>query len=82
MMTVEKIKVLEPTHGFTERDKNSKAILNTDADALLKYKIHRKKILDINKNNEELNTMREEIGALKNDIGEIKSMLLAIIQSR
>lgn len=82
MMNVEKIKVAEPVHGFTERDKNSKAILNTDTAALLKYKIHRKKILDINKNNEELNTMREEIGALKNDIGEIKSMLLAIIQSR
>jgi hypothetical protein len=43
-ITNEKIKIAEPVRGFTERDRNSKAILNTDMDSLLKYKIQKRKI--------------------------------------
>ena len=47
-MIAEKIKIAEPVRGFTERDRNSKAILNTDMDSLLKYKIQ-KNILNLRK---------------------------------
>ena len=42
-MIVEKILISDPVRGFTERDGNSKAILNTDIDSLLRYKIQKRK---------------------------------------
>ena len=77
-MSVQKLKVIEPVSGFTEREINSKAILNTDIDSLLKYKIQRRRISEINKNSKEIMSVREEINELKNDIGEIKELLLQI----
>lgn len=78
MITQEKIKLAEPLNGFTERDKNSKAILNTDMDSYLKSKIQRRNMSDINKSTQELSTIRDEVSELKKDLTEIKSMLLQI----
>lgn len=77
-MSTQKLKVIDPVSGFTERDSNSKAILNTDIDSLLKYKIQRRRFSEINKNSKEIMTVREEIDDLKNDISEIKQLLLQI----
>jgi len=79
---MEKVKVIEPVQGFTERDLASKAILNTDIDALLRYKIQKRKISDINRNRNELNAMQVEIEGIKNDLGEIKNLLLKITKER
>jgi hypothetical protein len=77
-MTPEKIKIVDTVKGFNERDANSKAILNTDIDSFLRYKIQKKKFSDINKSTNELNFMKNEIDCLKNDLIEIKQLLLQI----
>ena len=81
-MMVEKIKIAEPVRGFTERDKNSKAILNTDMNSLLKYKIQKRKISDINKSTNEIGLIRKEMDEIKSDLNEIKSMLFQITNSK
>ena len=81
-MMVEKIKIAEPVRGFTERDKNSKAILNTDMDSLLKYKIQKRKISDINKSTNEIGLIRKEVDQIKSDLSEIKIMLLQITNNK
>ena len=81
-MIQEKIKLAEPLNGFTERDKHSKAILNTDMDSYLKSKIQRRNMLDINKSTQDLGVIRNEVNELKKDLTEIKSMLLQITTSR
>jgi hypothetical protein len=81
-MIVEKITIAEPISGFTERDKNSKAILNTDMDSLLKYKIQKRKISDINKSRNEIALIRGEVDSIKSDLSEIKHLLLKITKER
>ena len=81
-MIVEKILIAEPVRGFTERDRNSKAILNTDIDSLLKYKIQKRKLSDINKSRNEIVIIREVIDNIKLDISEIKQLLLKITKER
>ncbi len=81
-MIVEKIKIAEPIRGFTERDRNSKAILNTDMDSLLKYKIQKRKISDINKSRNEIALIRTEVDSIKSDLSEIKQLLLKITKER
>ena len=81
-MIVEKIKIAEPIRGFTERDRNSKAILNTDMDSLLKYKIQKRKISDINKSRNEIALIRTEVDSIKSDLSEIKYLLLKITKER
>ena len=78
----EKIKLAEPLNGFTERDKHSKAILNTDMDSLLKYKIQKRKISDINKSRNEIALIRDEVDSIKSDLSEIKQLLLKITKER
>jgi hypothetical protein len=80
-MIVEKILIAEPVRGFTERDRNSKAILNTDMDSLLKYKIQKRKISDINKSRNEIALIRTEVDSIKSDLSEIKQLLLQITKS-
>ena len=80
-MIVEKILIAEPVRGFTERDINSKAILNTDMDSLLKYKIQKRKISDINKSRNEIALIRDEVDSIKSDLSEIKQLLLQITKS-
>jgi hypothetical protein len=81
-MIVEKIKIAEPVRGFTERDRNSKAILNTDMDSLLKYKIQKRKISDINKSRNDIALIRDEVDSIKSDLSEIKQLLLKITKER
>ena len=81
-MIVEKILIDEPVRGFTERDRNSKAILNTDMDSLLKYKIQKRKISDINKSRNEIALIRDEVDSIKSDLSEIKQLLLKITKER
>jgi hypothetical protein len=81
-MIQEKIKLAEPLNGFTERDKHSKAILNTDVDSYLKYKIQRRNLSDINRSTQELGVIRNEVNELKKDLTEIKTMLLQITNSK
>ena len=77
-MITEKIKLAEPLNGFTERDRHSKAILNTDVDSYLKYKIQRRNLSEINRSTQELSVIRDEVSELKKDLTEIKNMLLQI----
>jgi hypothetical protein len=77
-----KVPVAEPVQGFTERDLSSKAILNTDIDALLRYKIQKRKISDINKSRNEITAMQVELDSIKSDLGEIKHLLLKITKER
>jgi hypothetical protein len=81
-MIVEKITIAEPVRGFTERDRNSKAILNTDIDSLLQYKIQKRKNSDINKSRNEITLIRGEVDQIKSDLGEIKNLLLKITKER
>jgi hypothetical protein len=81
-MIQEKIKLAEPLNGFTERDKHSKAILNTDVDSYLKYKIQRRNLSDINRSTQELGVIHNEVNELKKDLTEIKTMLLQITNSK
>lgn len=81
-MIANKVPVAEPVQGFTERDPSSKAILNTDIDGLLRYKIQKRKISDINKSRNELTTMQVEMETLKSDLSEIKNLLLKITKER
>ena len=81
-MMPQKLKISEPVHGFTERDAHSKAILNTDVDSLLRYKIQKKKLKDINSNKEEILSVKMEVEQIKNDLVEIKTLLLAITNRR
>lgn len=80
-MIVEKILIADPVHGFTERDRTSKAILNTDMDSLLKYKIQKRKISDINKSRNDIALIRDEVDSIKSDLSEIKQLLLHITKS-
>ena len=81
-MIAEKILIAEPVRGFTERDRNSKAILNTDMDSLLKYKIHKRKISDINNSRNEIALIRGEVDSIKSDLSEIKHLLLQITKEK
>jgi len=75
---VEKLKMKEVVGGFTERDVNSKALLNTDMESLLRYKIQKRKL----GNSSEVEKMRDEVTNLKNEMIEIKELLLTLIKSK
>lgn len=81
-MITHKIELIEPIAGFTERDINSKAVLNTDSNSLLKYKIQKRKLSELNKNANDINILRSEVVQIKSDLSEIKSMLLQITNNR
>lgn len=72
---MERLELKEKVAGFTERDIHSKALLQTDKNALLKYKLQKQRVKE---GTQELNRMKNEISDLKNDLGEIKQLLLAI----
>jgi hypothetical protein len=74
-----KIKMKEVVGGFTERDSNSKALLNTDKDSLLKYKIQ-KRIRS--ETNFEIESVKRDVVLMKNELSEIKELLLSIAKPR
>lgn len=59
------------------RDTKSNAVLNSDTDALIKYKAARAKRLN---NSVEFNRMKNEIDNIKSDLNEIKSLLIDMIK--
>lgn len=65
--------------GFTERDSNSKALLNTDMDSLLKYKIQ-KRIRS--ETTSEIESVKRDVVLMKNELSEIKELLLSIAKPR
>ena len=79
-MSTQKLTVIDPVSGFTERDPNSKAILNTDISSLLKHKIQKRRFSEINKSTNELEHVKGEINNIKTDLCEIKKLLLQITQ--
>ena len=72
---MERLELREQALGFTERDAHSKALLNTDRNALMKHKLQKERHV---KNMQEVNQMKDEICSLKDDLCEIKQLLLAI----
>ncbi len=75
--TPEKIKMKEVVAGFTERDVESKALLNTDVDSLLKYKIQKRRL----SGSHDVEKIQNEVQNLKNELIEIKQLLLTIVKS-
>lgn len=73
-----KVELKEKTLGFTERDINSKAILNTDVGALLKYKIQKYRSEKIRESAAELSKVKSDINNIRNELCEIKNLLLKI----
>ena len=73
----EKIKMKEVVAGFTERDVESKALLNTDMESLLKYKIQKRRL----SGNQNVEKLQNEVQNLKNELIEIKQLLLTIVKS-
>ena len=61
-------------HKFV-RDNNSKAVLNTDVNALEQYKIARDRKM---KEESTLQNCVDDISSLKDDMTEIKNLLLKI----
>jgi len=72
---MERLELREKVLGFTERDAHSKALLNTDMNGLIKYKMQKQRHAE---SVQEFNRMKEEICGLKDDLCEIKKLLLAI----
>jgi hypothetical protein len=80
--TARKISIIDPVAGFTERDVASKAVLNTDVQSLLQYKIRKRNVHDINTSRIELTTMKMEINQIKDDLCDIKRLLLQITNDK
>jgi hypothetical protein len=59
------------------RDINSNAVLNSDKDALVKYKAARAKRLNTSV---EFDRMKKDIDNIKNDLYEIKTLLVNMIK--
>lgn len=59
------------------RDTKSNAVLNSDTDALIKYRAARAKRLN---NSVEFDRMKNEIDNIKSDLNEIKSLLIDMIK--
>ena len=64
-------------HKFV-RDNNSKAVLNTDVNALEQYKIARDRKM---KEESTLQNCVDDISSLKDDMTEIKNLLLKISEN-
>ena len=73
-----KVELQEKVSGFTERDYYSKAILNTDTNALLKYKLQRHRHVKVQESALELQRVKDEMVSLKSDLSEIKALLKQI----
>lgn len=68
---VDKLKILG--NEDLVRDTKSNAILNTDLDALNKYRAKRAR-------DNKINNMAEEVDTLRQEMTEIKSLLMQLVQ--
>lgn len=71
----QKIELSESIQGFTERDAHSKALLNTDTNGLLKYKLQRERYL---RSIQEMSKVKSDLSSLKEELIEIKQLLFMI----
>lgn len=78
MMKQEIVKLKEIHNGFSERDIHSKAILNRDKDALLKYKIQKNRLNSVSSNAKEIESLKNEVISVREELNEIKNLLLKI----
>lgn len=75
---MERLELKEKVSGFTERDMNSKAILNTDLSGLLSYKIKKHRTYRLSEDVAEIQKVKDELSSMKNEMLEIKQLLLKI----
>lgn len=61
------------------RDVHSKAIINTDVNALNEYRQKMKLAEDVIQQKNDLNNVQAEINNLRNDISAIKQMMITLI---
>jgi len=61
-----------------EREKHSRAIVNTDTNALKAYRIQRDKMLKFNR----ITDLEADVSTLKNDINDIKNLLVQLINNK
>jgi len=61
-----------------EREKHSRAIVNTDSNALKAYRIQRDKMLKFNR----ITDLEADVSILKNDINDIKNLLVQLINNK
>jgi hypothetical protein len=61
-----------------ERDKHSRGIVSTDANALKGYRIQRDHMIKFAK----VGNLENDVAMLKNDINDIKSMLVQLINNK
>jgi hypothetical protein len=64
------------------RDKNSNAILNTDRNALDKYREEREYLLKVKATVDETQKLKQDMAETKKDINEIKQMLLQLMEKK
>ena len=67
-------------HPDLVRDTKSRAVLNTNVDALRVHKKRRMISENQEKINDSIDTMQNEINTLKDDVSDIKSMLSELIR--
>jgi hypothetical protein len=67
-------------HPNLIRDKRSNAILNTDKEALNKYKEERERLLKIKNAVDETPNLKKDLEKTKQDVAEIKLMLQKIME--
>jgi hypothetical protein len=73
-----KVELQEKVSGFTERDYYSKAILNTDTNGLLKYKLQKHRHAKVQEASVEMQKVKDEMVSLRTDLSEIKALLKQI----
>lgn len=76
-----KIELEEKVSGFTERDMNSKALLNTDVNGLLAYKMKTRNSMVQESQTKEINMLKEKVNNIQEDVSEIRQMLKQLIQA-
>lgn len=76
------IELKDGKDGFSHRDTHSKAILNSDRESLIKYKIQRNRMNSIHSTANEMKTIKTDVESLRSELLEIKSLLLQITAGR
>jgi hypothetical protein len=74
---IDKVELDEKAYGFTERSVHSKALLNTDLDSLLRYKIKKQKMIS---QNNEMVSMKAEIENFRTDLSEIRELIQQLLR--
>ena len=69
-------------HPNLIRDSNSNAILNTDHNALNKYREEREYLLKVKATVDDTQRLKQDMAETKKDINDIKQMLLQLMEKR